>query len=179
MKKSSLLLLLLGITIIWSSGCTTNEFNDVQHAIEKQIQPAKTKTHLKLNLGPVLLFPVKTIVNLIDTEDEASPYLDEIMKVQVGVYKIKKTNQPAELKIPDTVKKVLLESGWEIFIRVREKNEMVECYYKQKSEDIIGIYTIVLDDDNLIIAEVRGRLDRIIEKAVQERGLHLNDIFQN
>ena len=179
MKKSSFLLFLLGITIIWSSGCTTNEFNDVQHAIENQIQPAKTKTHLKLNLGPFLLFPVKTIVNLIDTEDEASPYLDEIMKVQVGVYKIKKTNQPAEFKIPDTVKKVLHESGWETFVRVREKNEMVECYYKLKSEDIIGIYAIVLDDDNLVIAEVRGRLDKIIEKAIQEHGFPLKDIFKN
>jgi len=162
---------------MWSGGCTTNEFNNVQHAIEKQIQPAKTKTHLKLSLGPVLLFPVKTIANLIDKKDEVSPYLDEIMKIQVGVYKIKNTDKSSRLKIPKIVEDELNKSGWEIFIRVREKNEMVECYYRQKSEDIIGIYAIVLDDNNLIIAEVGGRLDRIIEKAIKERGLPLKDIF--
>ena len=177
MKKSFLFLFLCGIIVMWSSGCTTKEFNEVEHAIENQIQPAKTKTNLKLSLGPVLLFPVKIIANLVDREDEASPYLDEIMKVQVGVYKIKNTDGSAQLKIPKNVEEELNKSGWEIFIRVREKNDMVELYYREKSEDIIGIYAIVLNNEDLVIAEVGGRIDRIIEKAIQNHGLSLYDVF--
>ncbi|NVM03575.1 MAG: DUF4252 domain-containing protein [Candidatus Helarchaeota archaeon] len=178
MRKSLAVLWVSGIFILLCSGCmTSNDFNYVEKSIENEIYPATMKTNFKLSLGPVMLSPLKTIVNLTDRKDKASPYLDEISNVQFGVYKIDKTNKSPKLKIPPIVEEKLNKSGWEIFIRVREKNEMVEFYYRQISKDIIGIYAIVLNADNLVIAEMRGRLARIIEKAVQEHGFPLKDIF--
>lgn len=167
--------LIIGILI---GGCTTNEFNDVQQAIEKQIQSAKVKTQFKLKLGSILLFPVKVITKLVDNEERASQYLNEIYDVQVGIYKIEKISENSDLIIPNTVEKVLNESGWELFIHVNEeKDKSFEIYYREHSADISSIFAVVIEGDDLIITEVGGRLDKIIIKAFKEHGLPLRQMF--
>ena len=176
MKKSIFLVCLITIAIAFMGGCTSNEFNDVQHAIEKQIQPAKVEKHIKLGFGPALLFPFKVIAKIFDTEGEVSPYLNEVCNVQVGIYKIKKTEQSSKLNIPATVEKILNESGWERFIRVqKDKGEGVELYFKEIEKDVVSIFIVVLDNKDLILVETSGRIENIIEKAIKEHGMNLKE----
>jgi hypothetical protein len=171
MKK--IFFLLLGITIISINGCTTKEFNDIQYEIENQIYPKETKTYLKINVGNVLLFPFKTVANLVDTHDKVSPYLNDITKIQAGIYRIKDNKQINQVKIPKNIEKILNDSGWQKFIGVAEKNNCVECYFKEINKNVASIYAIILDKNEsmVIITELRGNLNTIIaiiEKAIQE-----------
>ncbi len=168
MKK--IFFLLLGITIISINGCTTKEFNDIQYEIENQIYPTETKTYFKINVGNVLLFPFKTIVNLIDRQDKASPFVNEITKVQVGIYKIKKDDKINQLKIPKNIEKILNDLKWQKFVVVTEKNDCVECYFKEINKNNASIYVIIIDKNEsmIVITELRGNLITIIEKAIQE-----------
>lgn len=179
MKKLNLILWLSGILILLFAGCMpSNEFNYIERAIRKQIYPAKIKTKFKFSFGPISLSTIKTVVNFTDASDEAISYLAEIKKVQVGVYEIRNVDRSSQLRIPPDAEKKLNELGWEIFIRVKEKNEHVDLFYKQINKYISSMYVIVVEDDELVIVEVKGKLDRLIEKAIQEPGFpHQKGMF--
>lgn len=168
--KKIFLLLLLGIIIISINGCTTKEFNDIQYEIENQIYPAETMTYFKINIGNVLLFPFKTVANLVDTHDKVSPYLNDITKIQVGIYTIIKDDRINQLKIPQNIEKILNNSGWQKFVCVTDENNCVECYFKEINKNNASIYTVIMDKNEpiIIITELRGNLITIIEKVIQK-----------
>ena len=170
-------ILLIGGILLYGEYKTPNEFNYVRDLIEKENYPADLKTGIKLSLDSAWLSPIKSVVHIIDTEDKIDSYFDEVSKIQVGIYKIKNTNRSSSLKIPQDVKKTLHNSGWENFISFREKNKTVECYYKSRNEEIFSIYVILLNGENLIISEIDGRLDQIIEKAIEEYDLQFKDML--
>jgi len=170
-------ILLVGGIFLYGEYKTPNEFNYVRDLIEKENYPADLKTRIKLSLDSAWLYPIKSVVHIIDTEDKIDSYFDEVNKIQIGVYKIKNTNRSLRLKIPQDVKKTLHNSGWENFISIREKNKTVECYYKSRNEEIFSIYFIFLNGKNLIISEINGRLDQIIEKAIQEYDFKFKDML--
>lgn len=58
-----------------------------------------------------------------------------------------------------------------MFIRVRDQEDNVNCFYKQTGENIIGFFIIVLEESQLVIVEVSGTLDRILERIIQDKGL--------
>ena len=177
MRKANIVFLISGIFVLLFFGCVTNEFNSVQKSIEKEIYPADMKTHFKLSLGSIMLFPLKTIVHLIDTEDEIDSYLDNIGKIQVGIYKIKNNKTPRGI-IFKNVEKKINDLGWETFIRVRDKKSTVNLFYKLIDEQNAGLFAVILDDNRLIIAEIKGELDQIIEKAIREHSSPLKDMLR-
>jgi len=186
MKKAIIILMiscvfvfivLVGGILLYAGHKTTNEFNYVSELIEKENYPADLKTRLKLSLGSALLYPIKSVIHIIDTEDKIDSYFDEINKIQIGVYGIKNIGRSFRLKIPQDVKRILHNSGWETFIRTSEENNIFECYYKPMNEDIISFYFIFFNGENLIISKIDGRLDQIIEKAIQDYDLKLKDML--
>lgn len=179
MKKLKLILLLSGILIFCSACLTSSEFNHIEQAIIKEIHPAKVKTNFKFSFGPISLSTAETFVSFTDEGREASKYLHEISKVQVGIYEIEKTSRPFQLKIPHRVEKELNELGWEIFIRAKEKDEHVNLFYKQVNEHIGSLYVIVLEKDEMVIVEVRGRLDKLIEEAIQKHGFPQKEMLKS
>ncbi len=171
MKRSILLLLLCGIFASLFIGClTTNEFNYIERSIKKEISPAKVKTKFKFAFGPISLSTARSIVNFTKDGEEASKYLKEIQRVQVGVYEVHEAERASQLRIPRKVEQKLEKLGWEIFIRIKEKDEHVNLFYKQISKHVSGLYMIVLEADEMVIVEVLGNLEQIIEQAIQEHG---------
>lgn len=60
--------------------------------------------------------------------------------------------------------------GWETFVNVRSrKGENVSLYFRQLSKNKASIYVIVLEPDELVVAEINGKLNNILEKAFCER----------
>ena len=169
MRKTLLFTLIIGISLL-SNGCitTSHEFNYVEQAIKDQIYPAKLKKNFKFSFGPLSLSAVKLFVKLADTDDEAIEYIKEIKDVQVGVYEIRHSNDETHIKIPQNAEQKLTDLGWEIFVKVKERDSQVDIFFTELDLRTISIYAIVLEDDELIIVETRGRLDNLIEKVLQE-----------
>jgi hypothetical protein len=157
--------------VILFTGClTTNEFNYIERSIKKEISPAKIKTKFKFAFGPISLSTARFIANFTHDGQEASKYLKEIQRVQVGVYEIHETEKSSQLRIPRKVEQKLEKLGWEMFIRVKEKDKHVNLFYKQINKHVSGLYVIVLEADEMVIVEVLGNLEQIIEQAIQEHG---------
>ena len=166
MKNSVILFILTGL-LLCCTGCRTSaDFNNIEDSIREQIYPAKMDKDFKFSIGSMSMH----ILNgLVDDEEEEEIYLKEINAVQIGVYKISNKETSDSFQIPSNVEKCLIEKGWDPFVHVRNrKGENVSLYYRQVSENTASIYAIVLEPDELVIAEINGNLDTILEKAICE-----------
>lgn len=166
----ALCLVCLGIAI-GASCLTSHEFTDVATAVRTHIYPAQLKTKFKLRVGPMMVLAANMVMKKVTENQEVSEYLQEIRKVQVGVYEVKQSHTLSQIATPPETETHLTELGWEPFVRVRQEKEQVSLFYKQINEESASIYVIVLKKDDLVIVEVQGRLDSLIEKAIQKHGI--------
>ena len=175
MRKYTLIFLFGAILLICNGCLTSNEFNYIERTIKKESHPVKVRTNFKFSFGPISLSTVRKFVNFTDEGKKANKYLTEIDNVQVGVYEIQ-TDQLYHLKIPYNVEQKLNNLGWQMFVRVKGKDEHVNLFYKQINEQLSSLYVIVLEDEELVIVEVKGKLDALIEQAIHEHGISFKDI---
>jgi hypothetical protein len=66
----------------------------------------------------------------------------------------------------------MITKGWEPFVHVRSrKGENVSLYHRLFSESSASICVIALESDELVIVEIKGNLDNILNKAICEHHL--------
>ena len=161
---------IFSIILLLFGGCnTSDEFNNIEEAISKQIHPAILVSEIKFGLVGSLA-PARVMSAFGDATQEADEFLKEVKGVQVGVYKIHNIEESNSFKFSNKVDKCLIEKGWEPFVHVRKRNkENVSLFYRQLSESIASIYVLALKHDELFIVEINGNLDKILEKAICER----------
>lgn len=162
-------LILLGI-LLCCTGCKTSaDFDYIENLIRSQIYPVRLDDDVKFSIGSLSMGVLNCF---IDDEEEADAILREIKSVQVGVYKIHGPEKTGTISIPNNVEKTLVSKGWEPFVHVRRKNgENVLLFYRQLSEKTMSMYVISLEQAELVIVEVNGDLNVIMEKAIYERRL--------
>jgi len=175
MRKIILLLLLCGIVFLIPGCLTTSEFDYIENAIRKEIRPARIHTDFKFSFGPASLATIRGAAGLCSEGRKAAKILAEISNVQVGVYKIENYKKTDKFQIPLNVEEKLYKSGWESFVRVKDKDEHVNLLYKELKSHVCSLYIISLERDELVIVEVCGRLEKIIEQAIKEHGLKYTD----
>jgi hypothetical protein len=116
----------------------------------------------------MMILAANMILNNVIETPEVSEYVQDIRNLQVGVYELPASQTSSTINIMPETEKHLSNSGWDYFVRVRQENNQVTLFYKQINEHMLSIYVVVLDKDRLVIAEVQGHLDSIIQKALQE-----------
>jgi hypothetical protein len=92
-------LLCLGITVV-ASCITSHEFTDVATAVRTHMYPVQLKTKFKLRFGPMMVLAANMVIKRATETPEVSEYLQEIRKVQVGIYEVKQSHTPLQIAIP-------------------------------------------------------------------------------
>jgi hypothetical protein len=174
MKKILIVILVgflcLGLAV-GASCLTSREFTDVATAVRTNIYPAQLSTKFKLRVGPILLATANMVVKGVVDEPEVSEYLSEVRKVQIGIYDVQQLQPNSSLTVPPEAEQHLADSGWESFVQIRDQGQQVSLFYKQINERVSGVYAIILNQEQLVVVEMQGRLDHLIKKALQEQGL--------
>ncbi|MBD3287581.1 DUF4252 domain-containing protein [candidate division KSB1 bacterium] len=174
MRYKIFLLTMISALFISSSGCIpTRDFEFIEDAIRSDLHSdIHLKTNFKFSFGPVSISTIRLFVDLADADNEAEMYLKEIKRVQIGVYEVRHNRfGKGRVRIPLKVRDKLEEMDYELFINARERGEHVNLYFKELNRYFSSLYIIVFEDDELVILEVRGNLENMIEKAIQEHGV--------
>jgi len=64
------------------------------------------------------------------------------------------------------------ERGWEVAVKVREEDQFVWVMYRADDRAVREVLVVVLDDEELVMVKARGRLDRIVARAMAESKGH-------
>ncbi len=169
MGKNTFYIILMGLLFNLTGCNTSDEFNNIEKSIRDRIYPARLNNNFKFGIGAL---STTMIGGFTRDEHEADTYMKEIKGVQVGMYEVDNSRKSADFHIPDNIGKCLVEKGWEPFVHVRKRHgENVSLFYRQVSENEASIYTIVLEHNELVIVEINGNLNTILEKAICEHRL--------
>jgi len=155
------------------SGCITHpDLGDAPNLLSEELRPAKLKTKVKLELGPGLLSLTKFGVHF--SNSEAKKYLSDIRKIELGVYEV--CDLPSQFKpiLWEKIAHGMAQRGWEVLVKSREKGEVSLVFYRLRKRGRSWLYLINLDQTELVLVKIEGRLERLMEKAFQENGWNSN-----
>ncbi len=62
-------------------------------------------------------------------------------------------------------------------VKVKERGGAVWVMIKMRGKRLESLYVISLDYNELVLVEVRGRLERLIEKAIREHGFRKGEFI--
>jgi hypothetical protein len=166
----------LGIAIYCFTGCIPVGFSNTNWEIHKQIEPLNLKPVLSLDLGPFAMAIIRNAAANADENDEAVEYLKEIRKIRIGIYETA-DSEPEQPDVDlDIVVQGLKTSRWQLFLKARDKNERVVMFYRLKKDRLDSLAVIALSGHELVAVELAGNLERIVEKAIRDQGIDIEDL---
>jgi len=158
-----------------SSGCLwAPDLARVRRDIEDQIPGASFDKEIELSLGPVSLLFVRLVVNVVPAAAEARGYLRDLSRVQVAVYHTEELPVTKNVETPRRLKKLIEEKGWEMAVKVRDEDEMLWVLYHIDGDTIKEMYVVVLNEEELVLVKIKGRLERLVAHALSESGTMKN-----
>ncbi len=175
--KYILLLAIISLSSFLLTGCygVSNEFNSIKKLVLKGMD-RQYKTDYEFSLGSVSLTMIQGIVQLSDNDDEAAAMLANISNVQVGIYKNEEINIGKQS--PPNHREIIRRmenNGWQYIVKSFSPGKVSLIFVGTKSTDKIeDIFIINLENHELAMVEVHGKLDELIGKAIRDKELNLD-----
>lgn len=163
----ALVLLLTAVTL---SGCVySREIAHTRRDLERHYPEADFDRQIVINLGPRSLHTVGWLAGLAPEEEAqmARDYLYEIDRVKVGVYKVESLPDLDDFDPPALRR--FARNGWEVAVKVQEDDEIIWVLYRERYNEVSDIYAIVLNDEDLVLARVKGHLNTLLEKVMEDQ----------
>jgi len=171
MKRQWLSVMLLAIlTAGLLPGCVfvSRDFRAMKKTILADLGTVDVETELQMQINSVLISLGKGVVSMTDADREVVDYLRDIRNVQIGVYKLHDIDRTRALKIPKPISANLSRLGYEPVVKVNERNGAAWAFTKIHQDRIESIIIISLEPQELVLVEVKGRLERILQKAIHD-----------
>jgi len=174
MKSNKIKLVIILITAsVLLSGCISvdNNFKGVRNKVLSSID---TDFHreVEFGVGAAGLMFSSIVVSFTDAEHYIDDMIRKIDRVQVGVYK---QEVPGDVQIDfHQLRKItdeLKDSGYNFIVRSIDSDEMVAVMVKNDAEYRLNeMFVVTLNDDELVMAQIFGNLDELIEIVIREEG---------
>jgi len=171
LKRNAVPLLLVCLLAPLLSGCFySREISHVRRDLERQYPAAHFDREVVVQIGPSTIRTLGWIAGRVPEEEAqmASDYLREIHRIKVGVYHVEDLPPLDEVDLPHLRR--FERDGWEVAVTVREDDEVVWVLYREWYDSVRDLYVLVLNEDELVIASVQGRLDALLQQIVEDHG---------
>jgi len=166
-------LIVLILVLTWHVCLSYSPALDVQADILSFLEPLQLEKVISLNLGVTSLFIVEQIWKCVDSSAVEAELLDALTKVHVQVYE---TSQPLDGLSPGTDQRIcdaLEMKDWNLFVRVRDRDDHVLLFYHPSNETISGLLVIVLSGQDLVVVDMAGDLGLLVEHAIKHHGIRI------
>ena len=154
----------------FAGGCVwTPELSDIKKDIARQIPGTTFEHEMSFAIGPGGMALARAVCTFVPPAREARTWLKDVSRVEVARYDVITSELATDLKTPQRIEEMLAD-GWEMAARVREKNDAAWVLYKLDGESIREVFVVSLDRHELVMVKVKGRLERVIARALDEIG---------
>jgi hypothetical protein len=161
--------ILIALAVLTLPGCLFDpDIEDVVHAIEHEIHPATLQPEATVHVGRGLLTVARALVSFVPDDDvqEAKALLRGIHDVHVGVYQVEGLDGP--LKLPSSLRDRLADDGWQFVAQVQENGSSVYVLAQSRKNKVGGVYVVIHENDELVVAKLKGNLSHTIDMAVRQ-----------
>lgn len=175
------LALVVLLTGLLSSGCFMDpDIQEVVESLEWELAPATLDPVAKVRLGSGSLGLAKAICGLVpDCREEGLDFLRGVDEVHVGVYEIVGDgwDDPIEALNPD-LRDDFAADGWDLVVSIRDWNETVWVMAKVDEYEILGLYVVAMQDEELVVVRLEGDLTRTLDAAVRRDRQFLGSVAE-
>lgn len=152
------------------SGCLwAPELANVRRDIERQIPQVRFDKEIELSLGPLTLALARVVTRFIPDAREARSYLRDVRRIQIAVYNAQDLPSTAGVEMPAPLRD-LQAKGWVTAVKLRDGEELVWVLYRLENDSVSELYVVSLDDEELVLVRAKGKLERLVARALQESG---------
>ncbi|MCO6474648.1 MAG: DUF4252 domain-containing protein [Melioribacteraceae bacterium] len=173
MKAKSLVVLLLAALFMMNfSGCigVNGNFKRVRDNILVNIDGRADRV-VEFALGPSGMMFASLITSFAADEEYVDDLMRQVTKIQVGVYERKDFSEPNYMMLKD-LSDEMNDQGWNYLVRSYDHGNLAAVFTQSDDLDNIhSLFIVVLERDEMVMVELKGNLDRMIEIAVRENGL--------
>jgi hypothetical protein len=123
---------------------------------------------IALHLGGFTTGLARAIASFFDVEPEVRAGLQALRGAEVGVYELRgDLSSGARAEIVTAVDREMEPRGWMRAVTVMEDDELVAIYFPAESfpPHKMRCALVVLEDEHLVIASVRGNIEPLVELA--------------
>ena len=178
--KSLLKISPLFIAVLFiSSGCINVNKNFKQTSNEL-IHEFGNDYHreVEISAGPFMINVASWVVNFSQDDDEM---LDDMMRqvsnVQVGVYTVTKNRGKEKASIMEKINNEMEAKGWQYIVRSYDSHDLTAVFVSKNPDMFFRkMFIITHDSEQLVLVEVEGKLDRLIELAIKDKKFVFKDM---
>ncbi|MCW8810789.1 MAG: DUF4252 domain-containing protein [Ignavibacteriaceae bacterium] len=174
--KTKILFLPILFLPLFLNGCIgiNKEFGDIRDEVIKNFG-GEYKSEIQFSVGSAGISVSSWFVDATADEDIAADILDDVSSVQVGVYKKLRESNPPDMNTLRHIEDKMFQSGWKSIIRSSDNGELTAVYVrKNRAETLDRMFVINLEDDELVLVDVKGDLKEVIATAIREKGMKIN-----
>ncbi|MDX1643359.1 MAG: DUF4252 domain-containing protein [Thermoanaerobaculia bacterium] len=164
--------LLAGLALLLGTvGCSSAPaVGEVASQLERQLPGAEFEREFHLRLGRLTLGMVRGLAGwAMPDEDEDLEMLRAVRRIDIGTYRVVSLPSLDDLTLPRRLVAALERSGWSLMVRTRQDGESIWLFVRQDGEGVIrSLYVVALDEVELTMVSLEGRLDRILAEAIAD-----------
>lgn len=166
--KVSPLILIVTITL---SGCigVNNNFREISSNLINKFGNDYHR-EIEVSVGPLLINFASWVVNLSQDEEIVDDLMRQVSNVQVGVYKMTHEGDERKNNVMKKINSEMQLRGWRYIVRSYNDDEMTGVYVSSNREMFFEkMFIITHDSEQLVLVEVEGKLDKLIELAIHDK----------
>ena len=175
--KKIILLLITIIMVIGLTGCfgVNGNFRRVRNHVLDNLE-GRFDREIEFAVGPSTMAFAALVTSMAVEEEYIDDLVKQISKVQVGVYNIiDLNNRSVNFKLVRELTSIMEERGWKYLVRTVTYDQLSAVFIPVGDYDRLSrIFVIAIDDDQFVMTEVVGNLDRVIEIAIKEQSFDFN-----
>lgn len=173
MKSSKLKFVILFIAIaIISSGCigVNREFKNIRSQILDNLDDDFDR-QVEFSIGPVGFFLASQFVKFSDTEENIDAILSKVNNIHIGIYDRLSSFSKPSLSLLRSITNSIVKGNWKSLVKSIDGNEIVGVFIKDSNpNEIEEVFIVSLNDDELVLVKLQGKLGRIIENIIKGYG---------
>jgi hypothetical protein len=121
-------------------------------------------------VGPFLINFASWVVNLSQENEIVDDLMRQVSNVQVGVYTMTKDREKEKNTVMEKINSEMQSRGWRYIVRSYSDDELTAVYVSKDPEMFFKkMFIITHDSEQLVLVEVEGKLDKLIELAIHDK----------
>lgn len=173
MKKYNKLFVII-LLALFTTGCigVNRSFREVRNHLISNLDENLDK-EIELSVGPVGLMLANVFVKFAEDEYQISDMVKQISRVQLSVYN---RPEPAEsnFELLKNITEMMRKKGMKYIVRAKDGDEMSAVFLNGNDEKLHKLFVVALTDEELVLVEVKGNLNKLIEIAIKQHGFRGN-----
>lgn len=171
MKRAATLV--LAVAAFAATACDDGEAPSAEAVrlhLEHSVPDAEFRREAHIRLGRFTLGLAKGAMRLVAFEDrETRRALSQVRSIDIASYEV--VSWPAEttVTLPRRFERRLAQEGWYPMVKSREEDSQTWIFVRESEPGAISnLYIVELDEAELTVIDLRGRLDRVVAQLVAD-----------